>query len=308
MRTQLLRIGFLFLLPFMVVACTASGDGEGLQSALVVQQKKPQPYKFENSAVQPQSAQAQPDTNQLASAQGTAQPSSYGPVSGTDIAGQALPAPATNGTVQGTVRAEAQPLQPGSSFAAYKPEIAPLPPRESRTFLINGLASNVKAIGYGFTNLAKKISNSELYNYASFIESSTVIRSRITKQMKAIYRRNPNIEFNLIGVSFGANIVTLIAADLDKLGIPVNYLVTIDGPAMVPIRDNVAVADNFTCSNLDCFRTKSRLARGNRVTSFASFKIPTSHIPLPDHRSVHARILSQLKASRRAYRYSASTR
>ena len=169
--------------------------------------------------------------------------------------------------------------------------------RPKKTYLINGLASSVESIGYGFTNLSKKIPGSKLHNYASFIESSTIIRSRVTKELKTAYESNPNVEINLIGISFGANIVTLIAADLDRAGIPVNYLATMEGPAMVPIRDNVRVADNFSCTNLDCFRTKSRLSFGNKTTRYSAFKIKSSHIPLANNAQVHSRILSQLANS-----------
>ena len=185
--------------------------------------------------------------------------------------------------------------QPQFAFATDGSDYQPiLQPRTKKTYLINGLASSVPSIGYGFTNLSKKIPGSVLYNYASFVESSTIIRSRVTRQLKDAYRQDPGVEINLIGISFGANIVTLIAADLDRSGIPVNYLVTMEGPAMVPINDNVRLADNFSCTNLDCFRTKSRLAHGNRETQFSTFKVKTSHIPLADHPDVHSRILYQL--------------
>ena len=133
-----------------------------------------------------------------------------------------------------------------------------------------------------------------MHNYASFVESSTIIRSKVTRELKAAYQNDPDVEINLIGLSFGANIVTLIAADLDRARVPVNYLVTMEGPAMVPITDNVKIADNFSCTNLDCFRTKSRLAWGNKKTRYSAFKIKSSHIPLANHGDVHRRILSQI--------------
>lgn len=198
--------------------------------------------------------------------------------------------------------AEANPEQPAdasrSAFAFEQNVLEPVyRPTTKKTYLINGLASSVESIGYGFTNLSKKIPGSTLHNYASFIESSTLIRAEVTRELKQAYRKDKNVEINLIGISFGANIVTLIAADLDRAKIPVNYLVTMEGPAMVPIRKNVRVADNFSCTNLDCFRTKSRLAWGNKETSFNTFKIKTSHIPLANHPLVHNRILQQLNAS-----------
>ncbi|MGI9352703.1 MAG: lipase family protein [Rhizobiaceae bacterium] len=185
-----------------------------------------------------------------------------------------------------------------SEFAFEQQAIVPtFVPNPKETYLINGLASSVNSIGYGFTNLSRKIPGSTLHNYASFIESSTLIRSEVTRELKNAHRKNPNVEINLIGISFGANIVTLIAADLDRAKIPVNYLATMEGPAMVPIRDNVRVADNFSCTNLDCFRTKSRLSWGNKTTRFAAFKIKSSHIPLANHPDVHRRILSQINTA-----------
>lgn len=170
----------------------------------------------------------------------------------------------------------------------------PPPPRIKKTYLINGLASNVDSIGYGFTNLSKKIPSSKLHNYASFIESSTVIRARVTKEIKAAYNADPDIEINLIGISFGANIVTWIAQELDRKKIPVNYLATLEGPAMAPIRKNVRLADNFSCTKPSCFRTTSRLAFGNKKTEFSKFKIKAGHIALADHADVHRRILNQI--------------
>ena len=194
--------------------------------------------------------------------------------------------------------AETEPIEISeTSFATDQNfvQVKPQKPRNQKTFLINGLASNVGTIGYGFTNLSKKIPGSKLHNYATFVESSTLIRSEVTKELKAAHKQDPDVEINLIGISFGANIVTLIAADLDRVKIPVNYLVTLDGPAMVPIRSNVRIADNFTCTKLDCFKTSSKLSSKNKTTEFSTYKIKSSHIPLADHAEVHQRILAVLE-------------
>jgi len=186
---------------------------------------------------------------------------------------------------------------PNYSFASDQTQVQSfVRPRVQKTYLINGLASSVSSIGYGFTNLSRKIRGSELHNYASFIESSTIIRSQVTKDIRAQYKKNPNVEINMIGISFGANIVTLIANDLHRHKIPVNYLVTMEGPAMVPIKDNVRKADHFRCTNLDCFKTKAKLSRSNKRTKFAIYNIKASHIPLADHRDVHAHIIRQIRA------------
>ncbi len=196
-----------------------------------------------------------------------------------------LPKPAGNRNQQGT---QIDPQTNLDEF--YRP-----PP--SKTYLINGLASNVEIIGYGFRNLSRKIPGSELHNYASFIESSTLIRSQVTREIRRAYARDPRLQINLIGISFGANIVTLIAADLALRNIPINYLATMEGPAMVPIRSNVRIADSFSCTNLDCFRTRSFLSWGNRITRHQHFRIKSSHIPLADHPQVHRRILNQINQS-----------
>ncbi|MEL7429060.1 MAG: hypothetical protein AAFN43_03565 [Pseudomonadota bacterium] len=211
-----------------------------------------------------------------------------------------VPQPRELPTAGATAGLQSQSAQAGTAFASEETPLLPPPPppRIKKTYLINGLASNIGNIGYGFTNLSKKIPGSVLYNYASFVESSTIIRSRVTRELKAAYRADPTIEINLIGISFGANIVTIIAQELDRNDIPVNYLATLDGPAMIPIRDNVRVTDNFTCTNLDCFRTNSRLAWGNKKTRKESFKIRSSHIPLANHERVHSRILQQINAAR----------
>lgn len=170
----------------------------------------------------------------------------------------------------------------------------PPPPRVKKTYLINGLASSVDSIGYGFTNLARKIPNSTLHNYTSFVESSTLIRTKVSKEIKAAYKADPNIEINLIGISFGANIVTWIAEELHRKDIPINYLATLEGPAMSRIHKNVRLADNFSCTGLSCFRTSSKLSWGNKETEFSKFKIKAGHIDLADHPQVHNRVIYQI--------------
>lgn len=175
-----------------------------------------------------------------------------------------------------------------------EPTPPPPPPRVKKTYLINGLASSVESIGYGFTNLSKKIPGASLHNYASFIESSTLVRSKVTREIIAAYKADPSVEINLVGISFGANIVTWIAEDLNRKDIPINYLATLEGPAMSRIHDNVRLADNFSCTGLNCFRTTSKLAWRNKTTEFSKFKVKTGHVALANHEDVHARILSQI--------------
>ncbi len=272
------------LAAVFLAGCVASDSGSVLQPQVSQSQIQPAP---QTAPQQPEIASlptTQPVSNTPATvtAGATSQPTSFVDQNAVSSGPQApIPTPSTNGSV---------------SFATGDDIVEPiLRPRNQKTYLINGLASSVGSIGYGFTNLSKKIPGSVLHNYATFVESSTVIRAEVTRELKAAYRADPNVEINMIGISFGANIVTLIANDLDRAGIPVNYLVTMEGPAMVPIRDNVRKADNFSCTNLDCFRTKSRLSWGNNRTEFQSFKIKASHIPLANHPQVHRRILSVLR-------------
>ncbi len=197
--------------------------------------------------------------------------------------------------------------QPNIAFASDEPTVnqlqeiepepfipPPPPPRVKKTYLINGLGSSVGSIGYGFTNLAKKIPNSTLHNYTSFVESSTLIRTKVSREIKAAYAADPDIEINLIGISFGANIVTWIAEELHRKDIPINYLATLEGPAMSRIHENVRLADNFSCTGLSCFRTSSKLSWGNKETEFSKFKIKAGHIDLADHPQVHDRVLYQI--------------
>ena len=199
------------------------------------------------------------------------------------------------------------PKQPNIAFASDEPTVnqlqeiepepllpPPPPPRVKKTYLINGLGSSVGAIGYGFTNLAKKIPGATLHNYTSFVESSTLIRTKVSKQIQAAYKADPTVEINLIGISFGANIVTWIAEELHRKDIPINYLATLEGPAMSRIHENVRLADNFSCTGLSCFRTSSRLSWGNKETEFSKFKIKAGHIDLADHPQVHNRVLYQI--------------
>lgn len=186
-----------------------------------------------------------------------------------------------------------------SALAAMLMAAAILPARaqvpvESKTYLINGLASAVPFIGYGFANLQDKIPGSELYSYISPVEGSTVIQAKIMSDIRQAFRRNPNVEINLIGISYGANLITRMAGQLDKEGIPVSYLGVLDGLPLAPVTPNVRRVDNFTCTIPGCLRDKVRLTRGNGVTIHHAFKYNSTHIALGDNDQVHQRILHQI--------------
>lgn len=289
---DLSRFLFISLILLIFSACSSNGSGDVLQSA--VDPVPANSAQIQSTELDPVDNAGQSDPVVLAQQPQAEQAPG---LSGVALSENRVPA-AGAATAQGQSPALADKRQ--FAFATdggvYEPVLRP---RTKKTYLINGLASSVPSIGYGFTNLSRKIPGAVLHNYTSFVESSTIIRSQVTRELKAAYRRDPNLEINLIGISFGANIVTLVAADLDRAGVPVNYLATMEGPAMVPIGDNVRVSDNFSCTNLDCFRTRSRLAWGNKKTRYASFKIKASHIPLANHPNVHNRILSQINAPTR---------
>ncbi len=165
---------------------------------------------------------------------------------------------------------------------------------ESKTYLINGLASAVPFIGYGFTNLQKKIPGAELYSYISPVEGSTVIQSSIMADIRKAHKRNPEVEINLIGISFGANLITRMGGVLKNEGIEISYMGVIDGLPLADVTSNVRRVDNFTCSALGCLRDKVRLAKGNNITIANAFDYSTTHIAMGDHKDVHQRILHQI--------------
>ena len=167
-------------------------------------------------------------------------------------------------------------------------------PAESKTWLINGLASAVPFIGYGFANLKKKIPGAELYSYMSPVEGSTIIQAKILSEIRQAYRRNPNVEINLIGISYGANLITWMSAELNKEGIPISYLGVVDGLPLGSVPPNVRRVDNFTCTVPGCLADKIRLTRDNTVTIKNAFKFNTTHIALGDNEVMHQRVLHQI--------------
>ena len=165
---------------------------------------------------------------------------------------------------------------------------------ESKTYLINGLASAVPFSGYGFSNLKKKIPNAELYSYISPVEGSAVIQPKILADIRRAHRRNPNIEINLIGISYGANLITRMGAALERDGIEISYMGLLDGLPLAPVTRNVRRVDNFICTAIGCLRDKVRLAKGNDLTIHHFFRYPSTHIALGDNGDIHQRIVHQI--------------
>lgn len=164
-----------------------------------------------------------------------------------------------------------------------------------RTYLVNGLVSAVPFIGYGMRNLAKKAPHAKLFSYMTSVEGDGVIRPGIIKDAAQAYAANPNVRINLIGISYGADMITRIAETLAGRGIPVNYMGIIDGTDLRPIRSNVRKVDNFICTNADCTQEPVRLAGGNTATVLQTIAIKSSHIPLGDNAQLHARVIAQIR-------------
>ena len=167
-------------------------------------------------------------------------------------------------------------------------------PVESKTYLINGLASAIPFIGFGMANLKKRIDGARLFSYVSPVEGSGIIQPTVLREIRKLHRRNPQIQINLIGISYGATMVTSMAAILAKENIPVNYLGVVDGRPLTKIHSNVRYVDNFTCTFIDCIGVRLRMANGNRQTQSAAFKFRSTHINLGNNSDLHNRVIQQI--------------
>jgi hypothetical protein len=165
---------------------------------------------------------------------------------------------------------------------------------KSLTILIDGFASASPLIGYGLRNLKEKIPGAQLYSYVGAVEGWTYIGPKVVRDVEKAYRSDPDIEINLIGASFGANLLTRIVARLDEKGVPISYLGIIDGLPLTPITPNVRRVDNFTCSLVGCLRDGIELTDGNDLTITSAFEYQTTHIAISNHDDVQRRILYQI--------------
>lgn len=165
----------------------------------------------------------------------------------------------------------------------------------ARTYIVNGLASAIPFIGYGMNNLGKKIPGSKVFSYITSIEGNRIIKPNILADIEARYKRNPNETINLIGISYGANMVSDIASRLARKGIPVNYLGIIEGTSLKAIRSNVRRAQNFICTGSECSKRRIGVANGNSVTKINQFTYDDGHIDLGNNIGVHSKILSGIR-------------
>ena len=166
---------------------------------------------------------------------------------------------------------------------------------QARTYIVNGIASAVPFIGYGMNNLGKRIPGAKVFSYVTSIEGNRIIKPRILQDIETRYARNPSEPINLIGISYGANLVSEIAGRLAKKGIPVNYLGIIEGTSLRAIPPTVAKADNFMCTSAECTKKRVRLSGGNTITSLGEFTYRDGHIDLGNNKKVHSRIISRIQ-------------
>lgn len=167
------------------------------------------------------------------------------------------------------------------------------PDESHHSYFINGLASAVPEIGYGLRNLSQTLSGRH-YSYITPIESTGPIQVMVLSDIRKRIKANPSAKINLVGISYGGNIATLIAQQLNLYKIKVNYLAVLDAPAPVPITRNVHRVDNFYCRRLGCIGQKVQLAWGNKETIKEEFRVRSGHIQLSATQVVETRITGQL--------------
>ncbi len=244
-------------------------------------------------APQPQTV-ARPDSLQAMAAQ---EPPANTALPGVDTPAAPRPDTLSATTQSAPALAALDPAAVRPSSDALEPSLegglAPAAQSPKKTYLINGLLSAVPFIGYGFRNLKKKMPQAKIYSYMGIVEGPAIIAPKVIADAEAAWRQNPDTMINLIGISLGADLVTVIAGELDKKGVPVNYLGIVDGTHLQPVPDNVRKADNLTCSYIDCTRARVRMAKGNTSTIFERKVYKSSHIPLGDNDQLHARVIAQ---------------
>jgi len=167
------------------------------------------------------------------------------------------------------------------------------PDENHYSYFINGLASAIPAVGYGLRDLSLSLGGKH-YSYVTPVESTVPIQISVIADIQKKLDTNPDAKFNLVGVSYGGNIATLIAQQLNVRKIPVNYLAVIDAPAPVSITSNVHRVDNFYCRRVGCIGQKIRLSRGNKTTIRQQFLVRENHIALSASQTVTERITGQL--------------
>ncbi len=167
------------------------------------------------------------------------------------------------------------------------------PDENHHSYFINGLASAIPSVGYALRDLSDELRGRH-YAYVTPVESTVPVQISVIADINKRLRANPRAKINLIGVSYGGNIATLIAQQLHLRKIPVNYLAVIDAPAPVAITANVHRVDNFYCRHFGCIGQKVPLAWGNKSTIRQQFRVRENHIAISASPVVRDRITGQL--------------
>ncbi len=160
-----------------------------------------------------------------------------------------------------------------------------------KIYLINGLLS--KLLGYGLTNLSKKIPTARHFKFAGGVTQATI--DGIIADASRAYAADPSTRISLIGISQGGTAVATIAAALHKRGVKVHYMAVIEASRNTTIYPNVRKVDNFICTGGSCSRNVVRRSSGNNVTRVKVYNLDTGHIDSGNHPTMHSRVISQVR-------------
>ena len=159
-----------------------------------------------------------------------------------------------------------------------------------KIYLVNGLLS--KVLGYGLTNLSKKIPSARHFKFAGGVTQATI--DGIIADATRAYKADPSTRISLIGISQGGKAVATIANALHKKGVKVHYMGIIEANTSITVPASVRKADNFICSGTSCLRNSVRRAGGNSVTQLKQFTLDTGHVDSGNHPTMHNRVISQV--------------
>ena len=161
----------------------------------------------------------------------------------------------------------------------------------NKIYLINGLLS--KLLGYGLTNLSKKIPSARHFKFAGGVTRATI--DGIIADASRAYKKDPSTRISLIGISQGGRAIATIAAALHKKGVRVHYMGVVEASSPTTIYPNVRKVDNFICTGASCSRNPVRLAAGNSVTRVKVYNLDTGHVDSGNHPTMHRRVISQVR-------------
>ena len=119
-----------------------------------------------------------------------------------------------------------------TSVQASAPEV------REKVFVIKGL---LNVFSRGMVTLGKKLDKNNIDNV---VFNHTLWRSYVKELLNTDESRRPTHVF-IVGHSFGANAALLMARELEKQNITVDYLVTFDGDSPLPAASNIKHVTNF---------------------------------------------------------------